>query len=397
MELAGKVAAVKPIKGQHGGKMSLSGNVSAVQKLSAVAVSKKELCGSVSETVLLQGGIAGNRGGELEEDFHVISNYEQYGAWPHPGYFGIANIIIDTDPNLTPQVLKVGTTAYGVKGDFGHFTSKTQTITENGKYNYTPGDYDGLSGVYLTVDVPQEVTNIERIVDAVLIVPDPVQPGYSPKYLSAKPGDGPDNYDGFSAVTVLGDTNLKKENIKKDVTIFNVTGEYEGEIAAVFQDKELTPASFPIKVTPDEPDYNALSSVTIKADSNLLKENIKNGVTIFGVRGNYLGEDINLQEVTVTPPKFPHYVYPNSDYNALSEVRINADPNFAAKNIKSGVKMFGITGSYESPLQELTLTPSLGGGTYGVTDPQFKGISKVILNPIDLSQLELTNLDEVKY
>ena len=36
-----------------------------------------------------------------------------------------------------------------------------------------------------------------------------------------------DGFDGLSKVTVYGDYKLVPENIKKDVTIFGVTGEYE--------------------------------------------------------------------------------------------------------------------------------------------------------------------------
>lgn len=340
-------------------------------------------------------GVDGSfEGGALEEDFHVISNYEQYGAWPHQGYYGIKNIIVDTDPALTPRALRVGTKAYGVEGDFGHFTSKSQTITSNGKYNYTPEGFDGLSGVYITVDVPQE--KIENVVDANLTSLS-VAPGRYSQTFDRRSNTGEEEIHGYNYVYVSGDSNLVSEKIKEGEIIFGVLGNYKGEIAAVFQHKNVTPSSFPYSVSPDTPDYNALSSVTIYADPNLLKGNIKNGVTIFGVRGNYLGEEAKLQDVIVTPTGFPYYVYPSSDYNGMSEVKINADPNFSAANIRSGVEMFGVTGTYESPMQELTLTPSLGGGVYGVTDPQFKGISKVILNPIDLSKLELENLDEVKF
>ena len=150
-----------------------------------------------------------------------------------------------------------------------------------------------------------------------------------------------------------------------------------GEIT--LQEKEVTPATSAINVTADE-GYTGLSKVKVNAispvlaantytpgtqnqeiqagrwltgrqliqgDGNLIAANIKKGVSIFDVTGSYEGEGVNLQAKTVTPSTAQNVVTADSGYNGLSSVTVSGDADLIASNIKSGVSIFGVTGSFD--------------------------------------------------
>ena len=55
-----------------------------------------------------------------------------------------------------------------------------------------------------------------------------------------------------------------------------------------------------------------------------------------------------LQEKTVTPTKEGVSVVPDSGFDGMSKVTVNGDSNLVSENIKKGVVIFGVEGALES-------------------------------------------------
>lgn len=159
--------------------------------------------------------------------------------------------------------------------------------------------------------------------------------------------------------TILGDSDLVAGNIKSGVTIFGVTGTYSGGGGTTInnQNKTVTPTTSQQSITADS-GYTGLGTVTVNAiqtetksvtpgasaqtitpsngkyltsvsvagDSDLISGNIKSGINIFGVTGTYSGAGITLQSKTVTPTKSQQTVSPDTGYDALSQVTVDAIP-----------------------------------------------------------------------
>ena len=76
---------------------------------------------------------------------------------------------------------------------------------------------------------------------------------------------------------------------------------------------------------------------TIKGDADLAPENIRVGVEIFGVSGTYAGEATTLQEKSVTPSKSEQSVTPDSGYDGMSKVTVNPIPYTETANDAGGL------------------------------------------------------------
>lgn len=113
------------------------------------------------------------------------------------------------------------------------------------------------------------------------------------------------------------------------------------------ESKNVTPGTSQQTITPDN--ANGLSSVVVAGDENLITNNIKKDVSIFGVVGNYDPQP-TLEQITVTPSTSQQVITPSSGNDGISEVTVEAvdhtiDEDIVASNIKQGVDILGVTGS----------------------------------------------------
>lgn len=74
--------------------------------------------------------------------------------------------------------------------------------------------------------------------------------------------------------------------------------------------------------------HDGTGTVQIDSDEQdkIIADNIKSGVTILGVTGSYAGAGVNLQEKSVTPTKSAQDIVADAGYDGLSKVEVGAIP-----------------------------------------------------------------------
>lgn len=186
--------------------------------------------------------------------------------------------------------------------------------------------------------------------------------------------------------TIEGDANLVASNIKKDVQIFGVTGSYEGSAPTInLQSKSASPTTSSQTITADS-GYDGLSSVTVNAmpsgsislertrgknESVVHTLDSDNGQLIESVRytieahADVTPGYIQYSRESDTPCRFTNYytfdnqvpatVYTPTTYDQRIMTKgcfitgtqtVKGDSNLTSYNIKDGVTIFGVTGSY---------------------------------------------------
>lgn len=136
---------------------------------------------------------------------------------------------------------------------------------------------------------------------------------------------------------------------------------------------DLAMASGNQVVTPDT--GKALSKITITKPSTLIPTNIKGGVNIGGVSGTYDPQP-TLQAKTITPTKSQQTVKPDSNYDGLSQVTVNAIPDnyiipSGSQNITAN-GTYDISGKVSVVVNVPSSQPTLNAPTISLTDSTLK-------------------------
>lgn len=192
------------------------------------------------------------------------------------GYTGLSRVTINpvtnsVDNNIQAGNIKSGVTILGITGDLIEANNTQVTVTPSiSQQTITPsGDYNGFSTVNVnavnsSIDpniVPSNIVSGKEILGvqgsaialngAVLNV---TPTATSQTFIPTVPNNG------YIQVNVNGDNNLVSDNIVKDVTIFGVTGTYEGQVI----NNQNISVTVDGTYTPDQ-GYSGLGEVVVTA------------------------------------------------------------------------------------------------------------------------------------
>ena len=222
--------------------------------------------------------------------------------------------------------------------------------TENGEYTLTPKG-DGFSKVDITVNVDTKTPYNEGYAA-----------GETAGIATGKAEGIAEQKAKLTSTTITENGTTTREDGWNSVTVnVDVTTPYNNGVAAgeAAQKAKLTSGTFVSNGTYNREDgYN---SITVNVPS-----------------------DINNQDKTVNPSTTQQTVSADNGYSGLGQVTVNAvtssiDQNIQANNIKSGVSILGVQGSYDpQPSLESKTASYTANGTYTINPSSgYDGMSDV--------------------
>lgn len=252
-----------------------------------------------------------------------------------------SKIIVKGDANLLPENIRQGVSIFNVEGTLSPYEDTDSTATaeniESGYTAYVKGE--------------QIIGSLETGVQANLLANSTTYSNEGSVKYSTSTGTGDVNLPSRFTVSYknknkriakVNDTisanvraslfgNATVNDVVKGKTFssengLKLTGTYEGS-ATTLQEKTVTPSEESQSVTPDS-GYDGLSQITVNAISS-----------------TYIGSGVTKKSATTYTPGTSDQTIASGQY--LNGVQtIKGDSNLVAGNIKSGVSIFGVSGSY---------------------------------------------------
>ena len=154
----------------------------------------------------------------------------------------------------------------------------------------------------------------------------------------------PDAGEVLTEVTIEKPDTLIAGNIKNGIVIGGITGNYDNQKPEQTKTVALSMPSGDQTVTPDA--GSVLTQVTIEKPDTLIAGNIKSGVVIGGVTGDYDNQKPEqTKTVALSMASGDQVINPDTDY-VLTQVTVEKPNTLITDNIKYGVTIGGITGDF---------------------------------------------------
>ena len=276
----------------------------------------------------------------------------------------VSNGTYTIEPTTEGHVFSGGSVTVAVPSDI-HNQEKTALFVSNTTTEITADEgYSGLSRVAIQVAVPDPVLQSKE-----------VNPSLTAQTITADEG-----YDALGRVTVSGvtsdiDPNITAGNIKSGTTILGVTGTYDNR-----KPEESGSATYVVNgnytLTPRSGYVFDKADITVDVHPTARLDQTFTANGLYNLTGEWKNAAIQvslpLQQRTVNPSSTQQAIEPEAGYEALSRVVINPvtsdiDSNIVAGNIKEGVTILGVTGTYDNRKPEETTSRTYTeNGTYTI-------------------------------
>lgn len=179
----------------------------------------------------------------------------------------------------------------------------------------------------------------------------------------------------MSKVTITAPPTFSPSNIKKDVNIGGRVGTFIGNQQSVGATLDFTES--PQIIKPTLTDY-LMDEVIVSKPDTLIPENIKSGINIAQIVGTYTGAESEDVTTNLNMSDGNQVITPSSG-KVFSKVTITKPVTMLPENIKNGINIGGVVGTLVSgggETEEVTVDLSMADGDQIIIPSAGKSISK---------------------